>query len=66
MNIEMETNNVINMLQNAAKEANPSTELQRATNNVPHEIKRIITERKKSGLRGKEPTPLTAREITTK
>ena len=46
--IEMETNNLINMLQNAAKKATPSTEPRTATNNVPCEIKRIIAEKRKA------------------
>jgi len=44
----METNKLINMLQNAAKKATPSTEPQRATNNVPCEIKRIIAVKRKA------------------
>ena len=64
--VEQETNNLINMLQNAAKKATLSSEPQRATNNVPYEIKRPMEKREKPGLLGKEPTPLTAREITTK
>jgi len=46
--MEMETNNLINMLQYAAKKATPSTEPQRATNNVPSETKRIIAEKRKT------------------
>ena len=46
--VEIETNNPINMLQNAAKEATPNSEPQRATNNVPYEIKRLIAEKRKA------------------
>jgi hypothetical protein len=41
----MVTNNLINMLQNAAKKATPSSEPQRTTNNVPYKIKRLIAEK---------------------
>jgi len=44
----METNNLINMTQNTAKKATPSTEPLRATNNVPYEIKRLIAEKRKA------------------
>ena len=36
------------MLQNAAKKVTPSSEIQRATNNVPYEIKRLIAEKRKA------------------
>jgi len=36
------------MLQNAAKEATPNSEPQRATNNVPYEIRRLIAEKRKA------------------
>ena len=45
--VELETNKLINMLQNAAKEATLNSETQRATNNVPYEIKRLIAEKRK-------------------
>jgi len=45
--MEMETNNIINMLQYAATKPTPSTEPKRATNNVTSEIKRTIVEKRK-------------------
>jgi hypothetical protein len=46
--VELETNNLIKMLQNATKKATPSSEPQRASNNVPYEIKRLIAEKRKA------------------
>ncbi len=46
--VELETNNLINVLQNAAKKANPNSEPQSTTNNTPYEIKRLIAEKRKA------------------
>jgi len=46
--VELETNIPINMLQNAAKKATPSSEPHSATNNVPYEIKTLIAEKRKA------------------
>jgi len=46
--IEIETNNLPNSLQHAAKEATPNSDPQRTTNNIPYEIKRLVAEKRKS------------------
>ena len=46
--IELETNNLLNLLQHAAKEATPNSDPQRTTNNIPYEIKRLVAEKRKS------------------
>jgi hypothetical protein len=57
--IEPETNNLLNLLQHAAKEA-PQINLQRATNNIHLEIKKLVAERKEPGQSSKELTHQTA------
>jgi hypothetical protein len=54
--IELETNNLFNLLQHAAKEANPHSNPQRTTNNIPFEIKK--------GQSGTELTHQTAEKYT--
>jgi len=46
--IELETNNLIKVLQNAAKEATPNNDPQNTTNNIPYEIKKLIAEKRKA------------------
>jgi len=43
--IQLETNNVHNLLQHAAKEATPNSDPQRTTNNVLYEIKKLVAEK---------------------
>jgi nitrate/nitrite-specific signal transduction histidine kinase len=43
--IELENNNLLNLLQHAAKEATPSSDPQRKTNNIPYEIKILVAEK---------------------
>ena len=40
--IELENNNILNLLQHAAKEATPNSNHQRTTNNIPYEIKKLV------------------------
>jgi hypothetical protein len=44
--IELETNNLINLLQRTAKEATPNSDPQRTTNNTPYEIKKLVAEKR--------------------
>jgi hypothetical protein len=46
--IELETNNRIKVLQNAAKKTTPSSDLHNTTNNIPYEIKKLIAEKIKA------------------
>jgi hypothetical protein len=46
--IEIETNNLPNLIQHAAKEATANSDLQRTTNNIPYKIKRLVAEKKRS------------------
>jgi tRNA U34 5-carboxymethylaminomethyl modifying enzyme MnmG/GidA len=46
--IELETNNVIKVLQNAAKEATPNSDFQNTINNIPYEVKKLIAEKRKA------------------
>jgi hypothetical protein len=46
--IELETNNLLNLLQHAAKEAIPNIDPQRPTNNIPSEIKKLVAEKRKA------------------
>jgi len=46
--IELETNNLIKVLQNAAKEATPNSDPQNTTNNIHYEIKKLIAEKRKA------------------
>jgi hypothetical protein len=46
--IELETNNLLSLLQHAAKEATPNTDPQRTTNNMPYEIKKVVAEKRKA------------------
>jgi len=39
--VELETNHILNLLQHAAKEATPSSDPRRTTNNIPYEIKEL-------------------------
>jgi hypothetical protein len=41
----VETNNLLSLLQYAAKEATPSSDPQRTTNNIPYEIKKLVAEK---------------------
>jgi hypothetical protein len=43
---ELETNNLLSLLQHAAKEATPDSSPQRTTNNLPYEIKRLVAEKR--------------------
>ena len=61
--VELETNNLINMLQNAAKEATPNSEPQRATNNVPYEIGANSRKEKIQVYLAKNPHPLQQEKI---
>jgi len=42
--IEVVTNNLLNLIQHAAKEATPNSDPQRPTNNIPFEIKKLVAE----------------------
>jgi hypothetical protein len=44
--MELETNNPLNLLQHAAKEANASSDTQSITNNIPYEIKKLVAEKR--------------------
>jgi hypothetical protein len=46
--IELETNNLLSLLQHAAKEATPNNDPQRTTNNIPYEIKRLVAEKRRA------------------
>jgi hypothetical protein len=46
--IELETNNLLSLLQHAAKEATPNSDPQRTTNNIPYEIKRQVAEKRRA------------------
>jgi len=43
--IELETNNLLNLIQNAAKEATQNSDPQIPTNNTPYEIKKPVAEK---------------------
>jgi len=46
--IELETNNLISLLQHAAKEATTKSDSQRTTNNKPYEIKKLVAEKRRA------------------
>jgi len=46
VDIELETNNILSLLQQVDKEANPNSDPQRTTNNVAYEIKRLVAEKR--------------------
>ena len=46
--IELENNNILNLLQHAAKEATPNSKPQRTTNNIPYEIKKLVAENRRA------------------
>jgi hypothetical protein len=46
--IELETNNLLSLLQHAAKEATTNSDPQRTTNNIPYEIKKLVAERRRT------------------
>jgi hypothetical protein len=46
--IEPETNNLLNLLQHAAKESTPNSDHQRTTNNISYEIKRLVVEKRRA------------------
>jgi hypothetical protein len=46
--IELETNNLLSLLQHAAKGATPNSDPQRTTNSIPYEIKRLVAEKRRS------------------
>jgi len=46
--IELETNNLLNLLQHTAKEATPNSDSQRTTNNTPYEIKKLVAEKRRT------------------
>ena len=46
--IELETNNLLNLLQHAAKETTPNNDPQRTTNNIPYEIKKLVAETRRA------------------
>jgi len=45
--IEIETNNLLKLLQRATKEATSSSDSQRTTNNISYEIKKLVAEKRK-------------------
>jgi len=45
-NIELETNNLLNLLQHAAKLATPN----KTINNIPYEIKKLLAEKRRASL----------------
>jgi len=45
---ELETNNLLNLLQRAAKKATPNSDPQRTANNIPYEIKRLAAEKRRA------------------
>jgi len=59
--IELETNNLLNLLQHAANEATPNSDPQRPTNNIPY----LYPKREEPGQSGKELTHQTAEENIT-
>ena len=63
--IELETNNLLNLLRLAAKEATPKSDPQRKTNNIPYEVKKLVPEKRRARSICKEPTHLTAEEYIT-
>ena len=46
--IELETNNLLNLLQHAAKEAAPNNDPKRTTNNKSYEIKKLVAEKRRA------------------
>ena len=48
--IEIETNNLLNLIQHAAKEATPNSDTQRPTNNITYEIKKLVAEKRASSI----------------
>jgi hypothetical protein len=46
--LELETNNILNLLQRAAKKATPNSDPQRTTNNIPYKIKRLLAEKRRA------------------
>jgi hypothetical protein len=51
--MELETNNLLSLLQHAAKEATPNSDPQRTTNNIPtnnipYEIKRLVVTKRRA------------------
>lgn len=46
--IELETNNLISLLQHAAKEATPNSDPQRTINNTPYKIKKIVAKKRRA------------------
>jgi len=44
--VELQTNNLLSLFQNAAKEATPNSDPLRTTNNINYEIKRLIAEKR--------------------
>jgi hypothetical protein len=46
--IEIETNNLLSLLQHVAKEATPNSDPQKTTNKLPYEIKRLVAEKRRS------------------
>ena len=63
--IELETNNLLNLLQHAAKEGTPNSDPQSTTNIIPYEIKRLVTVKRTAGSICKELTHQTAEEYVT-
>jgi len=46
--MKLETNNLLNLLKHAAKEATPNSDPQRTTNNIYYEIKKLVAEKRRS------------------
>jgi uncharacterized membrane protein YcaP (DUF421 family) len=64
--IELETNHILSLLQHAAKDATPRSDLQRTANNLPYEIKKLRSSQKEQpGKSGKELTHQTTEENIT-
>jgi hypothetical protein len=45
---ELETNNLLSLLQRAAKEATPNSGPRRTTNNKPQDIKKLVAEKRRA------------------
>jgi len=56
--LELQTNNILNLLQRAAKKATPNSDPQRTTNNIPYKIKRLLAEKRRArSIWQRTPTP---------
>jgi len=60
--LEIETNNILNLLQRAAKEATPNNDSQRTTNFISYEFKKLVSEKRRaSSIRQRTHTPSSRR-----